>query len=45
MSVIATYGLVFCLLASVFNPAAIIVGLILAVLLLYLNWDVYRLIL
>lgn len=43
MSVIATYGLVFCLLAGVFNPAAIIVGLILVVLLLYLNWDVYRL--
>lgn len=43
VSVIATYGLVFCLLTSVFNPAAIILGLILAVLLLCLNWDVYRL--
>lgn len=43
VSVVATYGLVFCLLTSVFNPAAIILGLILAVLLLSLNWDVYRL--
>ena len=43
VSVVATYGLVCCLLASVFNPAAIILGAILAVLLLYLNWDVYRL--
>ncbi len=41
VSVIATYGLIFCLLTSVFNPAAIIVGLILAILLLYLNWDIY----
>ena len=43
VSVVATYGLVFCLLTSVFNPAAIILGLILAVLLLCLNWDVYQL--
>lgn len=42
ISVVATYGLVFCLLASIFIPAAIISGAILAVLLLYLNWDVYR---
>ena len=43
VSVVATYGLVFCLLASVFNLGAIILGAILGVLLLYLNWDVYRL--
>ena len=43
ISVVATYGLVGCLLASPFIPAAIILGLILAALLLYLNWDIYRL--
>lgn len=43
VSVIATYGLVFCLFAGVVNPAAIILGVLLAVLLLYLNWDVYHL--
>ena len=43
ISVVATYGLVSCLLASPFIPAAIILGLVLAVLLLYLNWDIYRL--
>lgn len=43
ISVVATYGLVACLLASPFIPAAIILGLVLAGLLLYLNWDIYRL--
>ena len=42
ISLIATYSLLFCLLASIVNVTAIIPGLFFAVLLLYLNWDVYR---
>ncbi len=42
ISVVAIYTLILCLIASIFNPAAIIVGSISAITLLYLNWDVYR---
>ena len=42
ISVIAAYSLVFCLLVSLFNLAALIPSSIFAGLLLYLNWDVYR---
>ena len=42
ISLIATYGLVFCLGYSIFNSTAIVVGLVSIVLLLYLNWDVYH---
>ncbi len=42
ISLIATYSLILCSIVSFFNLAAIIPSLILAVLLLYLNWDVYR---
>ena len=42
ISVIASYSLVLCLLATIFNFVAIVPSLILAGLLLYLNWDVYR---
>ncbi|HHP7231508.1 MAG TPA: glycosyltransferase family 2 protein [Xenococcaceae cyanobacterium] len=42
ISVLATYSLMLCLLGSVFNLVAIIPSLMLAGLLLYLNWDVYR---
>ena len=42
ISVVAVYSLIICLVASIFNWAAIIPGLFLITLLLYLNWDVYR---
>ena len=42
ISLIATYSLLLCLITSLWNLAAIIPGCIFAILLLYLNWDVYR---
>ncbi|VEP15878.1 Family 2 glycosyl transferase [Hyella patelloides LEGE 07179] len=42
LSVVAAYSLVLCLFGSMFSLLAIIPGLILSGLLLYLNWDVYR---
>ena len=42
ISVIATYVLLFSLFASIFNLVAIALSLVLSVLLLYLNWDVYH---
>ena len=42
ISIIAVYSLIFCLLGSILNSAIIIPVILLAVLLLYLNWDVYR---
>ncbi len=42
ISIIAVYSLIFCLLGSILNSATIIPVILLAVLLLYLNWDVYR---
>ncbi|MBE9046177.1 glycosyltransferase family 2 protein [Pleurocapsales cyanobacterium LEGE 10410] len=42
ISVVATYSLISCIFASIFNLATLIPGSMLAVLLLYLNWDVYR---
>lgn len=42
ISVVAAYGLLFSLFASIFQPVAIILGLALSVLLLYFNWDIYR---
>ena len=42
ISVVATYSLILCLFASIFNLVAIIPGLMLTGLLIYLNWDVYN---
>ena len=42
VSVVATYSLILCLLASIFYWVALIPSLLLIALLLYLNWDVYR---
>ena len=42
LSLIATYSLIFCFVVSFLNLKAIIPGSIFAVLLVYLNWDVYR---
>ena len=42
VSVIATYSLIVCFLGALFKLTAIIPGLLLAILLLYLNWDVYN---
>ena len=42
VSLIATYSLIICAIASLFNLAAIIPCLLLMFLLLYLNWDIYR---
>ena len=42
VSVVATYSLLLCLLVSIFNWVALLPSLLLAALLLYLNWDVYR---
>ncbi len=41
ISAIATYSLLLCLLASIFYAAAIVPSLILTMLLLILNWDIY----
>ena len=41
ISVVAIYTLVFSLMLSMLNSAAITVSIISAILLLYLNWDVY----
>jgi len=41
ISVVATYSLVFCLAVSLLNFWAIIPSLMFAILLLYLNWNVY----
>ena len=42
ISIVATYSLILCAFASIFSLAALVPGLLLGVLLLYLNWDVYR---
>jgi glycosyltransferase involved in cell wall biosynthesis len=42
ISLIAIYGLISCILATMFQLAAIIPCSILGALLLYCNWDVYR---
>jgi glycosyltransferase involved in cell wall biosynthesis len=42
LSVVATYSLILCLLASPINLIALIPSLICALLLLYWNWDTYR---
>ena len=42
ISLIATYSLLFCSIVSFWNLAAIIPGFVFVILLLYLNWDVYR---
>lgn len=42
LSVVATYSLILCLIAAIFNGVALIPSLLLSVLLLYWNWDVYQ---
>ncbi len=41
VSLVATYGLIVCLVLSIFNLAAVVPSLLLMALLIYLNWDVY----